>query len=98
MGKGGARHFSKPTTDSGLLLKALREHVSNVVDVGQYETTSRSGGCSPKGLVENADLLKAILKIEPTAEIHTQPLKAALLKLLTDEPTLNKSKFIGQFG
>jgi hypothetical protein len=95
MVKGGPRHTAKPTTDSGLLLKALKENVGNVVDMGPYETLSRSGGCNPKGLVENADLLKALVMIEPTAEIHPAPLKAAMLKLLTDEPTLNKSKFVG---
>lgn len=95
MGKGGARHFAKPTTDAGLILKALKDNIGNVLDMGPYETLSRTGGCNPKGLVENADLLRSLIKIEPTAEIHPGPMKAALLKLLTDEPTLNKSQFIG---
>lgn len=95
MGKGGARHFAKPTTDAGLLMKALKDNVAHVLDMGVYETLSRTGACSPKGLVENADLLYAVVAIEPTAEVHPGPLKAAMLKLLTDEPSLNKSKFIG---
>ena len=95
MGKGGARHFAKPTTDAGLLLKALKDNVSHVLDMGVYETLSRTGACNPKGLVENADLLYAVIAIEPTAEVHPGPLKAAMLKLLTDEPSLNKSRFIG---
>lgn len=95
MVKGGARHTSKPSIDAGLLLKALKENIGNVLEMGHYETASRTGGCIPKGLVENAGLLEALVKLAPTAEIHTQPLKSALLKLLTDEPTLNKSKFNG---
>jgi hypothetical protein len=63
--------------------------------MGQYESTSRNSPFNPRGLVENADILRGLLKIEPTSEIHTQSLKAALLKLLTDDPGLNKTKFQG---
>ena len=64
MGKGGARHFAKPTTDAGLLLKTLKENVSHVLDMGVYETLSRTGACNPKGLVENADLLYAVIAVD----------------------------------
>ena len=95
MGKGGPRHTVKPATDAGLLLKALKHNIAQVIDMGIYEATSRTSACSPKGLVENADLLCALVAIEPTAEVHPGPLKSAMLKLLTDEPSLNQSKFIG---
>ena len=94
MGKGGARHFSKPPADAGFVLKVLSDNVKQLADMGQYESISRNSPFNLRGLMENADLRQGLLKIEPTAEIHTQSLTAATLKL-TDEPSLNKTKFQG---
>ena len=95
MGKGGKRHFPKPNLDAGLVLVALKANMDLVVDLGCYETLSRTSACSPQGIVNNLALLRSFLKLEPSGEIHTQPLKAALLRLLTDDPSLNKSRFNG---
>ena len=95
MGKGGRRHFPKPSVDAGLCLAALKNNIDQVQDMGPYETLSRTSGCNPQGLIDNIGLLKSLVKLEPSGEIHPQPLKAALLRLLTAEPTLTNSKFNG---
>ena len=96
MVKGGCRHLPKPMVDAGLVYKALAEHVDLVKDLGAYENLSRTASVDAKGLMDNLSLLIALTKAERSAEIHPQPLKAGLLKLLTEDPSLNKTKFNGQ--
>ena len=47
--KGGARHFSKPWIEPGLLLTVLTKHQDRVKDFGDYEVISAQGVASPKG-------------------------------------------------
>lgn len=93
--RGGSRHHSKPVVDSLLLLHKLHDHHNLVKDLGVYESLSRSGAADPRGLVHNLDLLKGLLEIERSAEIHPNPLKNALLNLLTKIPSLNQTHFNG---
>ena len=86
-GRGGARHTPKPFTDEG-----VQELVK---DLGPYELISRSGAVDPKGLVRNLDLVRDLLRAEPTGEVHTQPMRQALLKLMRNDPTVNTSRFNG---
>ena len=41
--KGGARHFSKPWIEPGLLLTVVAEHEDLVKDFGDYEVISAQG-------------------------------------------------------
>ncbi|CAE7626891.1 unnamed protein product [Symbiodinium sp. CCMP2592] len=82
-GRGGARHTPKPFTDEGVLLKVLGDHKDLIKDLGPYELISRSGAVDPKGLVRNLDLLRDLLRAEPTGE------------LMRDDPTVNTSSFNG---
>ena len=93
--RGGARHHSKPYIDVGLVYKALSANAELVKDLGPYEHISRNGGVDYKGLVQVLDLLKAFVRVEPSAEIHPQPLKQALLRLLADIPEINATKYNG---
>ena len=94
-GRGGARHTPKPFTDEGVLFKVLGDHKELVKDLGPYELISRSGAVDPKGLVRNLDLVRDLLRAEPTGEVHTQPMRQALLKLMRNDPTVNTSRFNG---
>ena len=53
----------------GVLLKVLGDHKELVRDLGPYERISRSGAVDPKGLVHNLDLLRDLLRTEPTGEV-----------------------------
>ena len=95
MGKGGPRHFTKPMPDAGLLYGVLKENIEKVCDLGEYESLSRGSGISPQGLSANIVLLEKLVLVEPSAEIHSKAMAAALLRLLQDEPGVNKTKFSG---
>ena len=96
MGKGGKLHFSKPLVDGGLLFKAFQSNAELLRDMGEYESISRAGSPSYEGLVRNAPLLEELLVLQPAAELHPQPVKAALLRLLNADSSLNATQFNGQ--
>lgn len=93
---GGKRHLAKPMQDAGLVLKALQEHEKLVCDLGPYEAVRTSSGVEAAGLYQNLELILALVKVEKTCEIHSQPLRAALQQLLVADPSLNKTKWNGQ--
>ena len=95
MGKGGARHFTKPYVDAGILLKTLEVHSKLVTNLGPYESISKNQGCSPKGLLHCLPLVKGLLELQPSAEIHSSSLRTALYQLLMAQPSVNDSKFNG---
>ena len=89
--KGGARHFSKPLVDSSLLYKVFLKHQDLINDFKSYEILSRNSAVDPRGLHSLLPLVDDLVKLEPTGEIHLNPMKAALLKLLAECPKLNNS-------
>ena len=95
-GWGGKRHTAKPICDAGLVLKALKLHDQMVADLGPYEAISASSGVDPVGLMKNLPLISALVDVEKSCEIHSQPLRAALQQLLLSDTSLNQSKFNGQ--
>jgi hypothetical protein len=94
--RGGARHFSKPYVDSGLVYKVLSECQETLEDLGPYEHASKNNSPYPKGLVKTLPLWKGLLKLESSDEIHTQPLRTALKSLLAEAPQLNNTRHSGQ--
>ena len=94
--KGGARHFSKPYVDSGLVFQVLEQNQDLLQDLKNYEVTSKCNSPDPKGLVQTLPLWKGLLRLEPSAEIHTQPLRTALITLLAQMPWLNTTSNSGQ--
>ena len=95
-GRGGARHFAKPYVDSGLVLKVLTEHQATLSDMGSYELISRANAPDPKGLVQTMPLWAGLLRLESSGEIHSQPMRTALITLLAEAPEMNKTRFSGQ--
>ena len=93
--KGGARHFSKPWIEPGLLLTVLTKHQDLVKDFGDYEVISAQGAASPKGLITALEFILDLLEICPACELHPQPLRTSLLRLLTSRPNLNTSTHAG---
>ncbi len=94
-GKGGARHFSKPYIDPGLLYKCLKDHEKIVQDVGPYETISRNQAIDCTGIVKILPLVHDLVGLANTCEINPGPLRQALLKMVMEKPDLNKSKYSG---
>ena len=94
-GKGGARHLPKPFVDSGVLYQTLSQHKELVQNFGRYDTVSTNQGIDAAGLMQVLPLMHSLLKVEPTCEIHTQPLRQALMKMVMDDPSVNNSKFQG---
>ena len=92
-GRGGARHFAKPYVDSGLVLKVLTEHQATLSDMGSYELISRANAPDPKGLVQTMPLWAGLLRLESSGEIHSQPMRTALITLLAEAPEMNKTRF-----
>lgn len=94
-GRGGARHFSKPLIDQGLLYKVLCDHEDLVMDMKGYEQLSRNSAVNPKAMHQMLPLINALVDIEGSAEIHPQGVRSALLHLITEKPELNTSKYNG---
>ena len=81
-GRGGCRHTPKPMVDECLLQKVLCTHSNIVAVMGPYDSISRAQAISPKGLAKVMPLLKDLVEVEPTCEIHTQCLRKALHGML----------------
>ena len=93
--KGGYRHTPKPQVDEGLLVKVFSNNSSLLGNMGSYDKISKSQGCDPRGLVKLLPLIKALVELEPTCEIHTSPLRKAIFQVLLEDGSLNDSKFSG---
>lgn len=61
-GRGGARHFSKPLIDQGLLYKVLCDHEDLVMDMKGYEQLSRNSAVNPKAMHQMLPLINANLE------------------------------------
>ena len=83
-GRGGARHFAKPYVDSGL-----------VVTWGPMSSLAEPTP-DPKGLVQTMPLWAGLLRLESSGEIHSQPMRTALITLLAEAPEMNATRFSGQ--
>ena len=94
-GKGGARHQPKPMVDEMLLVTAFKNSNDIIKTMGRYEKISSCQSPDPKGIMECYELLSDLVKLSPSAEIHTSSLRGALLKVLQEDPSLNSTQFNG---
>jgi hypothetical protein len=90
-GKGGARHTPKPQVDIALLVKCFLAHTSLLTKLGIYENVSKNQSCSPKSIPQVLPLLKWLVDLEPTCEIHGSCLRQAIMQVLMQEPALNNT-------
>ena len=95
-GRGGARHQPKPWIDVGLLYGCLEKHQHLLKDFGTYEHVSTSSAPNPKALLKVQPLWSDLVALEPSGLIHSQPLRQALLSLLSEVPSLNQGNHSGQ--
>jgi len=86
LGKGGARHTPKPQVDPDLLLKCFSEHSDLLQHLGLYEQVSQSQAAQPKGLMHCLPLMKGLLELEPTCEIHGSSLRQGVFPSSAPEP------------
>lgn len=89
--KGGPRHFSKPYVDNGLVFSVLQDNKELLQDLKNYKCTSKNNSPDAKGLVQTLSLWKGLLGLARSGEIHSQPLRTALIKLLSECPEINTS-------
>ena len=94
-GKGGARHTSKPQVDSGLLFRCLIQHKDLVCNLGPYEAISKTQAANPKGLLKNIPLIKGLVQLESTGEIHASCIRNAVFQMVLEDPKCNDSKWSG---
>lgn len=64
-------------------------------NLGIYETVSKSGAVSPKGLLDCKALLQDITEVAPTCELAPQVLRTSLMNLLAHDVSLNSTKWNG---
>ena len=95
MNKGVYRHTSKPQVDQGLLMKVLSTNSNLLGNMGTYERISKSQGCDPKGLMKLLPLIRGLIELEPTCEIHQSCLRKAIFSTLLEDGSLNDSKWSG---
>ena len=93
--KGGARHFSKPFIESGLMLKVLLKHEALIKNFKVYELLSRNSAVDPSSMVHALEFVCDILELEPQCEIHPAPLRNGLLSMLQSKPSVNNTEHNG---
>ena len=94
-GKGGHRNFVKSYIDPGILFDTLSRHDDLLPQFGAYDHVSRNQSIDPRGLLQALPLVKSLIKASPSCEIHSNPLRGALLQLVCSKPNLNTSKWNG---
>lgn len=65
----------KPHIDVMLVYDALNKHRDILVNFGPYNALSKSMAVDPKGLMHCYFLLDELIKISPTGDIHSQPMR-----------------------
>ena len=75
------------------LMQVLQRNDSLIRNLGAYNTTSRNQSVSPKGIMHCYSLLCDLVELSSSAEIHTQPLRQALLECVQEDPSLNDTKW-----
>ena len=91
-GPGGAHNRPKPNIDEDVMWKLFSSH-EDWVDLGPYETLSRSQACNGEAIAGMYGFVKAILKVAPTGAFAAAPAKAALCRIVTANPKLNTTGF-----
>ena len=81
-GKGAPRHFSKPWVDPDVLLNVFSEQKNLIRFLKAF--------CNAMPKKRN------LLLAEKTAELHPNPVRTALVQLLSSEPSLNNTKYRGK--
>ena len=94
--RGGARHIQKPWVDAGLLHTCFSKHKGLVSNMHAYEHISSGNAPDPKALLSLQALWVGLVALQPSAQIHPQPIRQALLSLLGEFPELNTSKHTGE--
>ena len=96
MAWGGRRHSRKPFVDVGALTVELQEHVELLKDLKGYESTSRTASPDAQALVCILPVIRGLIKLSPSGEVHGKSLRSALSQLLVEKPEINNSKFNGK--
>ena len=93
--KGGPRRIQKPYVDAGLLHTCFEKRKDLLTNMQAYEHISSACAPDPKALLSLQPLWSGLVVLEPSGSIHPQPMRQALLSLLSEFPELNTSKHSG---
>ena len=85
----------KPWVDVGILFKCLEKHKALVTDMGSYEPVNSQSAPNATALLDLKALWGGLLELSPCGSIHSQPLRQALISLLSKEPDVNSGKHSG---
>eukprot|EP00435_Cladocopium_sp_Y103_P048059 s605_g14.t1 len=91
MSRGGAKNYSKAFVDPYLLFRAVHRNQEILTNLGSYETISRSQATDARGLLHCLPLIEDLLEISPSAGLHPQPLRQAIMKLVQQSPKMNQT-------
>ena len=89
--RGGAKHKPSPVVDVGKLSEVFGKHKAVIADFGCYEHINRSQAAKGLGIVSLYDFLKDMLKLCPSADMPGSCARSAMISLIVQEPTLNKT-------
>lgn len=89
--RGGAKHKPAPVVDVGKLSEVFGKHKAVISDFGCYEHINRSQAAKGLGIVSMYDFLKDMLKMCPSADMPGTCARSAMISLIVQEPTLNKT-------
>ena len=88
---GGPKHKPVEHIDECVLMEVLSRHKKSLIEFGPYEGISRpQSSCGP-GLAVNVELLLALVAVAPGAEIPTAVARTAFIRMLMNNPELNRS-------
>lgn len=91
-GPGGANNRPKPSIDEDVMWRLFSTH-EDWVDMGPYETLSKSQACHGEAIAGMYDFVKDILEVAPTGAFAAGPAKAAMSRIVSAKPKLNTTLF-----
>ena len=89
--RGGAHHKAAPTIDRGILDNIFGAYQTELFDLGDYETISRSQACWGPGLAYRHAFYTKLLEASPSGHLPAGIVKASITRLLSQHPELNTS-------
>ena len=91
-GPGGANNKPKPSVDEDVFWRLFSIH-EDWMDMGPYETLSKTQACNGEAIAGMFEFVKSILEVAPTGAFAAGPAKGAMSRLVSAKPKVNTSMF-----
>ena len=89
--RGGSYHLAGPAVDRSDYHRVFSAHPELVMDLGAYERIGRADAAHGKGLVQLQSIIVGLLKVNNSGRLNAPALKNAILDLVVENPSLNKT-------